>query len=110
MPLLDIDTEEAVRAGRSGVAPGVGHATFVQAGFEDKEGFFEIRADYFLQACYYFSIRRLLCAFEEKSTSLDLGLVIGCRGRGEEVEDSVVVDFIHADDDSIFGGRVDIDR
>lgn len=108
MTLLHLKTEEAMTSRADSVASGTCNPSLVKTRFENKKGFLQVRAHYLTKTSNDFAIRRLLGTLEEKSSTL-LRHLAQCGGCGQQIVDAVIVHFIHADNDGIFGSVIDVD-
>lgn len=105
MSFLNLDAEEAVAARADGIAARACDPSLLKTRLKHQQSFVKTRAHHFAQARDDFAIGRVLCALEKQGSALCLRLA----GGGEEVEDAVVVDFVHANHDRVLRGRVDFD-
>jgi hypothetical protein len=109
--LLDFDTEEAVTSAADGVAPCTSNSALCQTCFKHEQSLVEVFAHDFSQASDDFTVRTVFGALVEEMSAFSCCCFgrLECGRTCEQVEDAVVVDFVHANDDSEFGGLVDIE-
>lgn len=110
--LLDFEAEECVTTAGNAVATRTSNTSLLKTCFQDKIGILHGGADNLAQASNDLSIGRKLSGLEEKRAAAEFlcGSVLG--GRGQEIVDAVVVDFVHGYYNDIFGleiaGNVDV--
>ena len=80
----------------------------MEASLKDQECFVEIRAYYLAQTSDNLAVGREFGVLEEKSSTF-LWHLAQCGGCGQQIVDAVVVNFVHADNDCILGGLVNVD-
>lgn len=98
-----------MRSRRYAIRSRPGNAALVQPGLEDHESLPHSSAYDLPQAGHDLPIGRLLGGFEEEcSTAEILGGFPRQRG-SEEVEDPIIIDLVHGDDNSVIGVLVGID-
>ena len=93
------------------IASSTGDSAFSQTCLEYEKSFIEILADDLPQASNDFAVGAVFCVLVKKMSAFGgcgLGGLV-CGGTSEQVEDAVVVDFVHADDNGEFGGLVDVE-
>jgi hypothetical protein len=93
-----------------GVAAGACDLALHETSLQDHHGLFEATADDFRKTSYDLTIRALLCALEQQCAALDAGVLVLCRISTQKIEDTIVVDLVHGNYDSVFGGRICGDR
>lgn len=94
-----------------GIASSSGDSAFCQTSLEHEKSFVKVLADDLSQASDDFAIWAMFRALVQKMPAFG-GCCLGglvCGGTSEQVEDAVVVDFVHADDNGEFGGLVDVE-
>lgn len=106
IPLLDFHAKEAVTPGADGIASCTGDLALHQPRLEHHEGFFQASADDFRKTCYHLAVGALFRALEQESPALEVGDLALCRGSGQKIEDTIIVDLVHGYDDGIFGGFI----
>lgn len=108
--LLDLNTEEAVTSTADSIASCTSNSAFCQTCFEHEQSFVKILADNLSQASDDFAVRTMFGALVEKMSAFGCCCLgrLESGGTCEQVEDAVVVDFVHADDNSELGGLVDV--
>lgn len=85
-------------------------STFGQTGLEYEKSFVKVLAHNFSQTSDYFAVGTMFRALVKEMFALgccSLGGLV-CGGTCEQVEDAIVVYFVHADDNGEFGALVDI--
>lgn len=109
--LLDFDTEEAVTSAADSIASSTSDSAFCQTSLKHEKSFIKVLADDLPKTSNYFAVRTMFGALVKEMSALGCSRLGGlvCGGTCEQVEDAIVVYFVHADDNGEFGGLVDIE-
>jgi hypothetical protein len=94
--------EEAMASRAHSIAPSTSDFALHETSLQYHHGFFEASADDLGETSNNFSIWTFLSILEEQSPSFYVWLLVLCRVPAQQIEDAVVVYFVHGHDDGIF--------
>jgi hypothetical protein len=104
--LLDFNTEKTVTARANSVAPGSCDLSLHETCLKHHHSLFEATANDLGQTSDDLSFRTLFCTLEQQCSALDARVLALHSAASEEIEDPVVVNLVHGNNDSILGGGV----
>ncbi len=106
VPLLDLDVEEAVTSRADRIAPSASDFALHETSLQHHHSFLEASADDLGEAGDNLSVWALLSALEKQRPAFHIWLLVLCGVPAQQVEDAVVVNFVHGHNDGIFCARV----
>ena len=98
--------EEAMASRAHSIAPSTSDFALHETSLQYHHGFFEASADDLGEASNNFSIWTFLSILEEQSPSFYVWLLVLCCVPAQQIEDAVVVYFVHGHDNGVFYSRV----
>jgi hypothetical protein len=104
--LLDLNVEEAVTSRAHSIAASASDLTLHETRLQDHHSFLETSADDLGKTSDYLAVWALLGAFEEKRSAFHIRLLVLRSVSAQQVEDAVIVYFVHGHDDGVFSARV----
>lgn len=104
--LLDLNVKEAVTSRAHSIAASASDLTLHKARLQDHHSFLEASADDLGKTSHHLAVWALLGAFEEKRSAFHIRLLVLRSISAQQVEDAVIVYFVHGHDDGVLGARV----
>lgn len=104
--LLDLNVEEAMTPRAHSIASSASYLALHETCFQHHHSFLEASTDDLGKTGDNLPVWALLGALEEERPAFDVWLLVLCGVSAQQVEDAVVVDFVHRHDNCVFCARI----